>query len=970
MGIPGDTKNWLFANRAFKIAEIAASCCFALIVGFVLFETLSLKSSAIEPVNVSYQLLKTHSSQGEIPKSKISIVDQVPISGSSIQAMLNPGDRALIRFRLPNLNGMDEVHLRMLRLDSAEFWIENSNTRTPIYWRASNEGLVLVLPKLLSQNVQGFVVNGVIKVKDFSRPNIRLTKAAVDPSNPNSFDVSGGFYSGALIAIAIFSLTISIIAKDFAFVIFSLWVLSTLRIALINGGWDLVWIGISNSWMGSDFLLRISLAFHAVFTASLFRQLSWSFLSPGQKRLLCCMEAFCLLTALAVLGLTYQSALPFVWVVSLVSSLIVIGVALNISYRRGNRALSLVAIGWAIGIIGLIVEIGVASGYIPTNIKVFINSQVSALISVLLTASALAERINTERNRRIRAQDNELIALGRVKLTYQQSPAGLATFDNKDQLVRLNAAFQAIFNRQIVVGANLSALVGELNATALKNSADWVEFGLHANNGALLSWVRARAISRDENLELAFLDITDQKIAEEKLQEAANRDPLTNLYNRFKMIDLLDQRLVTNVDATTPTDCIAMIDIDAFDRVITNFGHGVGDDVLLAYRDRIQEQLPPTATLGRLSADTFLVLMPSTPLNEARYVMQAILNSIHKAPFETRVLTVAIKASVGVSVIESKTSKEVLAACDSALQDAKAKGGGQLIAYGERDKAWLAHKVEQELMAEFSQAIPFERFQIVMQPIVSLLNAKEDIRYEALIRMKGKDGKMLSPAAFLPALEKIGLMSQLDRWVVRQVLEFLERESDHFAKLTYASVNLSGASINDERFTDELLRLAAKHPHLVRKVCFEITENIALSDMEATKRFIHRLRTIGARIALDDFGAGYSSFSYLAQLKVDSIKIDGSLVTEIDDDLAKQAIVKTIVDLGKALGSEVVAEWVETPKILATLSRLGVDAGQGWALGKPVSMDIIASAEHGASFVTDKNIAATLGFSLLESANA
>jgi diguanylate cyclase (GGDEF)-like protein len=467
-----------------------------------------------------------------------------------------------------------------------------------------------------------------------------------------------------------------------------------------------------------------------------------------------------------------------------------------------------------------------------------------------------------------------------------------------------------------------------------------------------------------------ILDVTEKKRSAEKLQEASNRDPLTNLYNRFKMIDLLEQRLVTNIESTVTTDCIAMIDIDAFDRVITNFGHGVGDDVLLAYRDRIQELLPTTATLGRLSADTLLVLMPNTPLNEARYVVQAILNSIHKSPFETRVLTVAIKASAGVSVIESKTSKEVLAACDSALQDAKDKGGGQLIAYGERDKAWLAHKAEQELMAEFSQEIPFDRFQIVMQPIVTLLNAKEDIRYEALIRMKDKDGSMLTPALFLPALEKIGLMSQLDRWVVRQVLEFLERESDHFARLTYASVNLSGASINDERFTDELLRLAAKHPHLVRKVCFEITENIALADMEATKRFIHRLRIIGARIALDDFGAGYSSFSYLAQLKVDSIKIDGSLVKGIDDDPAKQAIVKTIVDLGKALGSEVVAEWVETPKTLAILGRLGVDAGQGWALGKPVSMADIAAADHGASFITDKNIAAILGINQSELTNA
>jgi diguanylate cyclase (GGDEF)-like protein len=801
-----------------------------------------------------------------------------------------------------------------------------------------------------------------------SRPKALLINSYQSITKNNQYNIVGGATLGALLAIAIFSGMVAFLSRDRIYIVFCAWVFSTGRIALINGGWDSVWLGLSGAGNALDIWLTLSLALHPLLTCLLFRGL---FIHSLPKSFIGTINSaiyFGFAFAVAALFLPNLAITKLVWIVSLCAiALCFVGIIL-VYKRNHSRTATLFICGWFAGLAGNVGEIVYAAQLSSGFWHTIFNSHNSAVVSVVFTACALAERLNAEKLATRIASNDAFRALNQFHELYHDTPAGLATVNREGFILSCNTTFKEFFkdvshNLGKWESLGLNPLPQSLNSELLREET------VSLTSGAKKTF-RIQFKNRKDDIQAAFIDITAQKIAEEKLQEAANRDPLTNLYNRFKIIDLLEQRLVTNIESTVTTDCIAMVDIDAFDRVITNFGHGVGDDVLLAYRNRIQELLPTTATLGRLSADTLIVLMPNTPLNEARYVVQAILNSIHKAPFETRVLTVAIKASAGVSVIEAKSSKEVLAACDSALQDAKAKGGGQLIAYGERDKAWLAHKAEQELMAEFSQAIPFDRFEIVMQPIVNLLNAKEDIRYEALIRMKDKDGNLLTPALFLPALEKIGLMSQLDRWVVRQVLEFLEGESDHFARLTYASVNLSGASINDERFTDELLRLAAKHPHLIRKVCFEITENIALADMEATKRFIHRLRIIGARIALDDFGAGYSSFSYLAQLKVDSIKIDGSLISGLDEDLAKQAIVKTIVDLGKALGSEVVAEWVETPKTLALLGRLGVDAGQGWALGKPVAMSAIAAAEHGASFVKDKNIAAILGITLPEHANA
>jgi diguanylate cyclase (GGDEF)-like protein len=773
---------------------------------------------------------------------------------------------------------------------------------------------------------------------------------------------------GSILSLAVFCTLVALVSRERAYFIFGAWMFFNLRLAEITTGADVQFLGVPISNEYFSLMRKIAITGYYLTTVELFALLVQPQVPLIRRRMFSLPLNLACVGMVLILVLPFSQYLPAMWMLTIVGIFSIAAGTGYAIYKKPSKLLLWYSLSWGIAFLGIAFEIAAAA--LPKMVTVIpLNNVTGAIGAIMLCALCLAERIKQEKAARLDAQVVATRSLEDFQTIYNSVPVALATYNLSGLLTSANPVFEKVFSDPSDRIKFETFLFSKESQEKFAKLGDGNKFGLE-EFPLSQSWVDVEAIKRLDALDVLILDVTEKKRTAEKLYAAANRDPLTHLYNRFKMIDLLDQRLVTNVDAATATDCIAMIDIDSFDRVISNFGNGVGDDVLLAYRDRIQEQLPPAATLGRLSADTFLVLMPSTPLNEARSVLQAILISIHKAPFETRSLTVAIKASAGVSVVESKKSKEVLAACDSALQDAKARGGGQLIAYGERDKAWLAHKVERELMAEFSQAIPFERFQIVMQPIVTLLNAKDEIRYEALIRMKDKSGRLLSPESFLTALEKIGLMSQLDRWVVRQVLEFLERESEHFAKLTYASVNLSGASINDERFTDELLRLSAKHPHLVRKVCFEITENIALKDMDATRRFIHRLRVIGARIALDDFGAGYSSFSYLAQLKVDSIKIDGSLVKGIDSDPAKQAIVKTIVDLGKALGSEVVAERVETEKTLALLKRLGVDAGQGWALGKPVPMEIIAAAEHGAFFVTDASIAATLGFSLAEPAIA
>ncbi len=808
------------------------------------------------------------------------------------------------------------------------------------------------------------VLNGV------SRPQSYLvTSENVDAIN-NRYHLAGGLTLGALLAIALFSAIVAYLSRDKIYIVFCAWVFTTARIALINGGWDSIWLGVSGESNGLKIWLSLSLALHPTLTCLLFKGLFESRLSKRLLNSLDTVIALSVAVALACIFSQDEVLMKTVWFVSLLAVVSLIFGIVAILKQEKSRTTYLYVAGWIISLVGLVGEIVYAAKLSTGSWHSILNSHTSAIFTVVLTACALAERLNSAKAQKLAARLEANLAHERYEVLYQSTPAGLATIGANGDIIHGNEAFRNLFPAVQVKGLRWKDL--QLSELPIFSTREVIFEKEIVQSSGVRTFLRVQLQKQADNFHAVFSNITEQKLAEQKLKALAQRDPLTNLYNRFYLIEKLDNRLaernrlVANIDILS-TDCLALIDIDSFNRIVSNFGHSVGDEVLLEYRNRVQGCLPVTAILGRLSADTLVILMPNTKLNEAKQLLHSVLERIHQSPFETRTLAVEIHASAGVSLVEAATSKEVLATCDAALIDAKAAGGGRLVTYGSRDPAWLKHKAELDLMSAFSSGIPFERMELVFQPIVSLKNSTNGLRYEVLIRMKGEDGQLVSPSTFLPAIEKIGLMSKLDSWVVARMFSLLESEPDHFCNLTYASINLSGASVNDQRFTQQLLRLAGKHPSIVKKVCFEITENIALSNIESTKRFIKRLRKIGARVALDDFGAGYSSFGYLSQLEVDVIKIDGSLVLGIEQDSSKQAIIKTIVDLGRALGSEVVAEWVENHKILATLSRLGVDAGQGWALGRPAPVSLMFQAINGTVLIEDPKIKAILGISTADS---
>ncbi len=340
---------------------------------------------------------------------------------------------------------------------------------------------------------------------------------------------------------------------------------------------------------------------------------------------------------------------------------------------------------------------------------------------------------------------------------------------------------------------------------------------------------------------------------------------------------------------------------------------------------------------------------------------ERVIAAISASPFEVEGKGLHITASVGVVAIDpSMSSVDAVTAADRACAEAKVRGRNCVVRLGDQDIQLRSHMEELRVVADLQKPVPRGKFFLEFQPIVALRSPMFSLSYEVLIRMRGDDGKVLPPGKFIGAAERNGLMSQIDRWVLKSTLEWMDDHPEHRDRLSFATINISGASLNDSRFVDDAFAMIAEHPLAMPKLCFEITESVALHDLGSTRRFVDRVRTYGSKLALDDFGAGYTSFNYLKEIPADFIKIDGSFVKDINRNPANYAITRTIVELTHELGMRSIAEWAETIDTIASLTDLGVDYGQGFGLVRPVGAAAIAAAKSGGDLVLDPQVLALL----------
>jgi diguanylate cyclase (GGDEF)-like protein/PAS domain S-box-containing protein len=434
---------------------------------------------------------------------------------------------------------------------------------------------------------------------------------------------------------------------------------------------------------------------------------------------------------------------------------------------------------------------------------------------------------------------------------------------------------------------------------------------------------------------LVFRDVTGERKLTQQLSYQATHDTLTGLVNRHEFERRLTHLLET-ASAAAP-HALLYLDLDQFKVVNDTWGHAAGDDLLRQVSALLRTRLRARDTLARLGGDEFGVLLERCPALEAGRVGHTLRELLQDFRFVWNNKRLTVGVSIGVVPIAQggETLAAVLSAADRSCYAAKEKGRNRVHLYQPDDAELAQREGEMHWMSRIQQALADDRFRLYYQPIVAFDAAFADRAHgEILIRMVDESGTVVSPGAFLPAAERYGLMPAVDRWVVRKSLETLAGPA-YAGRDVMFDINISGQSLSGSDFLDFVAAEIDATKVAPQKLCFEITETSAVSELAHALRFIDTLKTRGCQFALDDFGTGLASFSYLKSLPVDYLKIDGAFVRGLVTDDVDHAMVEAVHRVGRIMSLKTIAECVENQAVLEKLKRIGIDYGQGYELGRP-----------------------------------
>jgi diguanylate cyclase (GGDEF)-like protein len=460
-----------------------------------------------------------------------------------------------------------------------------------------------------------------------------------------------------------------------------------------------------------------------------------------------------------------------------------------------------------------------------------------------------------------------------------------------------------------------------------------------------------------DSYEASATDITAQMQLQDQLAKAAEHDPLTGALNRLG----LSSRLATILESSQDIEHIALcyIDLDRFKMLNDMFGHNAGDSVLVNVVRRIEATLGPEAIISRLGGDEFIIVLPPADQSVQEGLAWKALESITEEPFALDGKSFSVTASIGVfHLVPHLSQAELIAGADRSCQEAKRKGRNQVVMCADSKQLVQQRQGELSLVARLHDEATFDEFELVAQPIVGLDSSRK-IACEILLRHRSED--TLQPAGpLIAAAEQNGEMACIDRWVLRRSLEWLSDNAEATQNLQFVSVNLSGSSLNDEFFKTFVIALLQKHQNIADRIVLEVTESVAMQDIFMMMKFIESVRQTGARIALDDFGSGYSNFASLTDVQASFLKIDGRFVNSLQEKGSAASIIRTIGILAHELQMECIAEWVEDVETLQLLKSIGIDYGQGHILTRPVSLSEILQTASRSDLNLDANINAIL----------
>jgi diguanylate cyclase (GGDEF)-like protein len=769
------------------------------------------------------------------------------------------------------------------------------------------------------------------------------------------FHHNAGLLEGGLLVLAAFVLVTALINREWLHVLLAAWLLASLRMGALSAGWDTQWLGRS---VPPEWILltrKLTIAVYFVLTYALFARLFRDDLRKvGYGGLLQVAQASCVAIFAAALALPFAQFLPVMWATTGVGiSVIVFFLARILRVTRSAVAL------WYGASLAVVLLAGVhevlAASVGARALVGAVNHVTAALSSGLLCALAIAVQMREERLERVQAQ-------AALKNAYEAIPIGLFTLGRDGAFEGANPALAAMLGGDPALGARRywrdhfePGSWDRLQELVRVRAGGELEIRGLPRDEATPRWYHVKAALTGERIEGSLQDFTERLEATERLRYLAENDPLTGVLNR-RGVEKVLERAAREAAAGRPL-ALAYLDLDRFKLINDLFGHVAGDDVLRQACRRVEGLLARGHALGRVGGDEFVIVFRRTPIQAAVAICRGIVEAIGGASFQTGDQAFQVRVSIGLVEVEPPlVVKDAISVADRACRDAKAGGAEALAVYQRGARAFRDREQELRLVERLGAGVAPEGLFLVMQPILSLRTPFDALDFEVLVRMREPDGSVLPAGPLIAAAENNGRAAVIDRWVLANTLAWLERHRDALARTRFATMNLSGASLNDERFAQDAFAMLRAAPRAAERLCIEITEGVALHDLANTRRFIERVRGFGAKLALDDFGAGYTSFSYLKELPAEVVKIDGSFAKSVNAHPANLAIVEAIVELARNFGMQTIAEWAEDCATVQALAGAGVDYVQGYAVSRPLEAERLLGAQSAAAFITDAEV--------------
>ncbi len=482
-------------------------------------------------------------------------------------------------------------------------------------------------------------------------------------------------------------------------------------------------------------------------------------------------------------------------------------------------------------------------------------------------------------------------------------------------------------------------VINTLHSQALQHGEYTLDYRLQHANGNYL-WLRnilnIEKSDDDKQIHIhgLIINIDEQKETEQRIAFLANHDSLTGLYNRQHFQEQFECQ-IAYAKRFQLGFALLFIDLNQFKYINDTLGHDEGDKYLVAAASALTASLRDIDIIGRLGGDEFGVILPHADANDARHIAEKLLQALAQQPQITNDATAHISACIGISLFphHGTTPAELLAKADAAMYTIKRSGRGQVHVYQPDDQELFQMKSKVKWEDRISRALRDDQFVLHYQPILDI-QSNSVSHHEVLLRMLDEGGELIYPGAFLGTAERFGLIRDVDKWVIRKAIQ-IQAESMHDGRPVTLAINLSGRHFGDDDFI-QLVKSTLEEYHAdPHALIFEVTETAAVENITIARSFAEKLRQLGCRLALDDFGIGYSSFHYLKNLPVDMIKIDGNFIRNLDQNSDDQAIVKAICDLARGMNMLTIAEFVENQKILQLLGNMGVDYAQGYHIAMP-----------------------------------